>query len=195
MTLLEQTPPVEWQGGHEGSWTEERAEIVRSMWADGKSASQIAAALGNVTRNAVCGKIDRMGLTRRGLMAPKIRRVSFRGVKAPRRVKPRKGGARSMFATDFTGEREQGSTASRIERETKAAERRARFEAFEIVDLPPEQSATAVPLLKLTDTSCRWPLGDPRDLKAMRFCGAYHYEGRPYCLRHCKMAYRARESA
>lgn len=45
------------------AWTDERVERLKAMWAEGKSASVIAAALGGVTRNAVCGKVDRLNLS------------------------------------------------------------------------------------------------------------------------------------
>jgi len=48
------------------SWTDERVELLKQMWADGKSASQIAKELGSVTRNAVIGKVHRLGLSSRG---------------------------------------------------------------------------------------------------------------------------------
>lgn len=47
------------------SWTDERVEILKRMWAEGKSASQIAKELGGVTRNAVIGKVHRLGLSSR----------------------------------------------------------------------------------------------------------------------------------
>jgi GcrA cell cycle regulator len=46
-------------------WTDERVEQLKSLWADGLSASQIARALGGVTRNAVIGKVHRLGLAGR----------------------------------------------------------------------------------------------------------------------------------
>ncbi|WP_339951826.1 GcrA family cell cycle regulator [uncultured Albimonas sp.] len=52
------------------SWTDERVELLKSMWGEGKSASQIAKALGGVTRNAVIGKVHRLGLSNR-TAAPK----------------------------------------------------------------------------------------------------------------------------
>ncbi len=47
------------------SWTDERVEMLKTMWTDGKSASQIAKELGGVTRNAVIGKVHRLGLSNR----------------------------------------------------------------------------------------------------------------------------------
>ena len=46
-------------------WTEERVELLKKLWADGLSASQIAAELGGITRNAVIGKVHRLGLSGR----------------------------------------------------------------------------------------------------------------------------------
>ena len=47
------------------TWTDERVETLKKLWAEGLSASQIAAALGGVTRNAVIGKVHRLGLSGR----------------------------------------------------------------------------------------------------------------------------------
>src|SRR5476649_1611887 len=47
------------------SWTDERVALLTKLWADGLSASQIAAELGGITRNAVIGKVHRLGLSGR----------------------------------------------------------------------------------------------------------------------------------
>jgi len=47
------------------AWTDDRVEILKKMWGEGKSASQIAKELGGVTRNAVIGKVHRLGLSNR----------------------------------------------------------------------------------------------------------------------------------
>ncbi|MGY6703354.1 GcrA family cell cycle regulator [Roseinatronobacter sp.] len=47
------------------SWTDERVELLKKMWMEGQSASQIAKELGGVTRNAVIGKVHRLGLSNR----------------------------------------------------------------------------------------------------------------------------------
>ncbi|HVF94686.1 MAG TPA: GcrA family cell cycle regulator [Sphingomonas sp.] len=47
------------------SWTEERIGSLRTMWEAGQTASQIAEALGGVSRNAVIGKAHRLGLQAR----------------------------------------------------------------------------------------------------------------------------------
>src|SRR6266705_4759088 len=55
MTFLDQKRP-EMQ-----TWTDERVELLKKLWADGLSASQIAGELGGITRNAVIGKVHRLG--------------------------------------------------------------------------------------------------------------------------------------
>src|SRR5712671_1235165 len=68
--------------GNEGkrlmSWTDERVELLKKLWADGLSASQIAGELGGITRNAVIGKVHRLGLSGRAKSpsssAPRVRK-------------------------------------------------------------------------------------------------------------------------
>src|SRR5947209_17519794 len=59
MTFLDQKRP------DMQTWTDERVERLKKLWADGLSASQIAGELGGITRNAVIGKVHRLGLSRR----------------------------------------------------------------------------------------------------------------------------------
>ncbi len=56
------------------SWTDERVETLKKMWGEGQSASQIAKELGGVTRNAVIGKVHRLGLSNRAGGAPPSQR-------------------------------------------------------------------------------------------------------------------------
>ena len=65
-------------------WTDERVEQLKSLWTDGLSASQIARVLGSVTRNAVIGKVHRLGLAGRAGPARAER---------PRTAMPRKASA------------------------------------------------------------------------------------------------------
>ena len=72
------------------SWTDERVEQLKSLWTEGLSASQIARALGGVTRNAVIGKVHRLGLAGRATPTrsdrprlPSAPRVSMRAPHVP----------------------------------------------------------------------------------------------------------------
>ncbi len=55
------------------SWTDERVELLKKMWNEGHSASQIAKELGGVTRNAVIGKVHRLGLSNRTNSEPEAK--------------------------------------------------------------------------------------------------------------------------
>lgn len=167
-------------------WTEERVRRLKALHEAGLTCSQIACELGGVSRNAVIGKIHRLG------MVPSVvsGRMRTRAAIAARRPATPNSHAKLKLPRIERQKREEGA-AARARRETQCAELRARFECVEIVDLPPDESAVAVPFLKLSATTCRWPLGDPRDLAAIRFCGAEPYQDYPYCSRHCVVAYRA----
>ena len=47
------------------SWTEEKVQKLKELWSKGHTASQIAEALGDTTRNAVIGKAHRLDLEAR----------------------------------------------------------------------------------------------------------------------------------
>ena len=74
------------------NWTDERVEALKTLWAEGLSASQIAARLGGVTRNAVIGKVHRLKLSSRGPRDGRARKAEkdgkfrrFNHVVVPRR--------------------------------------------------------------------------------------------------------------
>jgi GcrA cell cycle regulator len=79
-------------------WTDDRVQTLTRLWRDGLSASQIARTLaGGLTRNAVIGKVHRLGLSGRAAPSPPVPRVqretrSRRGVErrapAPSRSAP-----------------------------------------------------------------------------------------------------------
>lgn len=84
------------------AWTDERVETLKALWTQGLSTSQIAAQLGGITRNAVIGKVSRLGLAGRpkpakpvaaGLSAPAVRTV--RGQNAGLNFGTRKFGAKA----------------------------------------------------------------------------------------------------
>src|SRR5215813_578224 len=75
------------------SWNDERVDALKKLWADGLSASQIAGRLGGVTRNAVIGKVHRLGLAGRAttsrMKSPRVRmRTAQAGKRNPMRLRP-----------------------------------------------------------------------------------------------------------
>ena len=69
-------------------WTDDRVEVLTKLWREGRSAAAIARDLGGVTRNAVLGKIHRLGLSGRAIPArPGTRRPRPPKAERPARVR------------------------------------------------------------------------------------------------------------
>ena len=159
------------------AWTDEIVEQLKQHWIDGKSASQIAGLLGNgVTRNAVIGKVHRLGLAGRAktpsASIPRPRRLAFPAgawVAAPRLSSP----APRMM---------RGATAFALAPE--ALSELESQEEFESVVLP---MSLRVTIVELKESMCRWPLGDPATSE-FRYCGSPAASG-PYCTYHGGLAY------
>jgi GcrA cell cycle regulator len=150
------------------SWTDERVELLKKLWSDGLSASQIAAELGGITRNAVIGKVHRLGLSGRA--------------KSPSSTAPRQRKARAH---------------PHIMRVARPAMRgnTALAQAFDYeIEVEPELVDNIIPMgqrrniLELTEETCRWPIGDPGSAEFF-FCGGQTTTGLPYCGHHSRIAY------
>jgi GcrA cell cycle regulator len=163
-------------------WTDERVELLKKMWAEGLSASQIAAKLaGGVTRNAVIGKVHRMGLSGR---------VTRTRVSTPRTRKTREPSHPGRPA--HAGNADTGSPVARSIGNTAlkplpAAKPEPLLEPVPIraADIPIGERVT---ILMLSDKTCRWPIGDPSH-EDFCFCGKTPKEGMPYCAGHAAIAY------
>jgi GcrA cell cycle regulator len=156
------------------SWTDERVELLRQLWLDGKSASQISGQLGHgVTRNAVIGKVHRLGLAGRA-KAPSSTASPPRAVSAPRMSpRPASSGVRTAV---------RGATALALAVEP-ALDTRPVFQEEDVV-VP---MSLRVTIIDLKEAMCRWPLGDPTSAD-FRYCGSPAASG-PYCAHHGKLAY------
>ena len=161
-----------------GAWTEERVEQLKKLWSDGLSASQIAAELGSVTRNAVIGKVHRLGLSGRAKSAAQPA--------APRNNAPRKAPARSpshpMAAPAPT--RGAHALAPVFAPEAEIEVEAAPLPSDDVV-IPFSERVT---IMDLREYMCRWPMGDPTTPE-FRFCGARSQTGLPYCSHHARIAY------
>jgi GcrA cell cycle regulator len=171
-------------------WTEERVELLKKLWMEGFSASQIANELGDgVTRNAVIGKVHRLKLSGRAKPASAPSRVRPLARPAvPRRIaspssapRPTLSGGimkRSMISAPMIGAtalKIAEDVAPVIELETQVQE----------LFIPEDQRLT---LLDLSEHTCKWPIGVPLT-KDFYFCGQSSNEGHPYCEFHSRRAY------
>ena len=174
------------------SWTDERVEILRHMWLEGRSASQISAVLGaGLTRNAVIGKVHRLGLAGRVKSAAgqsEAPAVPPRSQAAPRRAAAavatapasmQRTSALTMMSTPMT----QGATALAMDTEVLPEAQTVRIEEEVVVPM-----SLRVTIVDLKESMCKWPLGDPTS-PDFRYCGSATMGAGPYCKHHGKMAY------
>jgi GcrA cell cycle regulator len=142
-------------------WTDERVEVLKKLWLEGLSASQIAKQLGGVTRNAVIGKVHRLGLS--GRAAPsQPTRPAFRTPRPPRPASP---------------------AVTHRRAEAPRPEPRPAPRPIPYVEEP----GTAT-VLTLGAHMCKWPIGDPASTE-FTFCGRRAGDEGPYCVEHARVAY------
>ena len=157
------------------SWTDERVELLKKLWLDGRSASQISGELGGgVTRNAVIGKVHRMGLSGRV-------KTSDSPVSALPRLREKPQARPS--APRMSGPSVRGNLA--LSMSPRPAPQPAPRPVKEVV-IPISERVT---LMELKEAMCRWPLGDPAQ-PDFRFCGIKSPGALgPYCGYHASVAY------
>jgi len=175
------------------SWTDERVDLLSRLWLEGRSASQIATALGGgLTRNAVIGKVHRLGLAGRvksGQTArPAPDGVAFDNAEtgaqvaaAPRRAAPRASVAAAPAI--MTARAVHGNTALAVAEATEHAPQLLRAPEDVVVPL-----SLKVTIVELRESMCKWPLGDPSSPE-FRYCGSPSQSATPYCQYHGKLAY------
>ena len=218
------------------NWTDERVELLTKLWAEGLSASQIAAQLGGVSRNAVIGKVHRLKLSGRGKTtkaqprAPKAANTAstqttnttatqdaaapttgtqstVRAARtaterpAPRvetvnsEPRARKSEAPIPLRTQPQAAREARPSPSYSTNSMKvdfAANAAANYDAAAMASSASDNNVVPMKrnltLLQLTESTCKWPIGDPLN-EDFHFCGADAGEASPYCSYHSKIAF------
>jgi GcrA cell cycle regulator len=174
-------------------WTEQRIEVLRKLWGQGQTASQIAAILGGITRNAVIGKAHRLGLT--GRPSP-IKREAGASPQPRRR-------AAAPVARRLPGAGQPGATHGQPLPQTHGvsaaqhapAQRAEAHEPVtrEVPPAPPKQTSARTATHAGSKT-CSWPMGDPKQ-PGFHFCGEPAEAGKPYCAHHCHLAYHKKSEA
>ena len=153
-------------------WDDEKVEKLKKLWAEGHTASQVAGALGGVTRNAVLGKAHRLGIAEsaprklaKDRAAQQMRRHHQKSKRKPAPQPQRLVVKPSWFRPDYVYD----PVAPAIEIEVPLAERRK--------------------LADIDDHQCRWPIGDPQDAE-FHFCNQKKVDGISYCETHAKRAFK-----
>lgn len=192
------------------SWSDERVEKLKKMWAEGQSASQIAKELGGVTRNAVIGKVHRLGLSNRN--------GSGGGTTTEAAPKPKPAAAKPRGKAKPAAKPAQPKPEPKpemAEEETAEAASVPATRAKAIIPagqpLPPQPSANEIDpealakvsevekkakkltLMELTERTCKWPVGDPAT-EDFWFCGLPVQSGKPYCEAHVGVAFQPMSS-
>jgi GcrA cell cycle regulator len=145
-------------------WTEERIALLQKLWGQGYSASQIADQLPGLTRNAVIGKIHRLG-------------------KRPEGAAPR---ARAALGAAHAHRRPAAAVEAR--RTTTPVQPQADWAARPFRRATPDEPGLAT-FKTLEAHMCRWPIGDPEEA-GFSFCGRGAQGSRPYCEGHARLAYK-----
>ena len=201
------------------SWTDERIERLKTLWTEGNTASQIADALGGVSRNAVIGKAHRLGLQARPSPVkagePAKARVAApvedESAAEPEVQEAEQAEPAGIAPADAAGLDEPPASVTAPDPVEPAQPRVVSVgpggflrqgpgdQQAPIPPAPPRRLAPAKPsaevanktsLLDLNERICKWPLGHPGE-PDFHFCGKKANPGFPYCVDHCGVAYQA----
>jgi GcrA cell cycle regulator len=154
------------------AWTEDRVATLSKLWAEGLSASQIAKQLGGVTRNALIGKVHRLGLSGRA---------------KPSRPKPAKVATTARPKAAPKPAKVTAKAVSQAKPKAKPAQLPATIEQPPL-EAKPLKDGTYATILTITDHMCKFPIGDPK-ADEFRFCGRKTDPDEPYCTPHSMVAY------
>ena len=180
------------------SWTDDRVEILKRLWVEGQSASQIAKELGGVTRNAVIGKVHRLGLSNRATSSSSSKsdtksKTSVKSMSDTKRVSNKTSASKVTSAnspseprSNVTSLRRQIIPAGQPLPPQPSANEISPEALARVSEI--EKKAKKISLLELTERTCKWPVGDPAT-EEFWFCGLPSQAGKPYCEAHVGVAF------
>jgi GcrA cell cycle regulator len=180
------------------SWTDDRVEVLKKLWVEGQSASQIAKELGGVTRNAVIGKVHRLGLSNRATSSSSSKsdtksKTSVKSMSDPKRVSNKTSTSKVTSAnspseprSNVTSLRRQIIPAGQPLPPQPSANEISPEALARVSEI--EKKAKRISLLELTERTCKWPVGDPAT-EEFWFCGLPSQAGKPYCEAHVGVAF------
>ena len=185
------------------AWSEERVAILKKMWLEGNSASEITKELGNITRNAVIGKVHRLGLSNRDTSVSKSGSSTTKATKSVKRGRPPKINqevkkrGRPIKLKDpqdlrrsLEGkEKSKTSSADEVIKDSDEIKVDSDFSEETLKNLlKVEKQSKKISLMELTERTCKWPIGDPAT-DNFWFCGHQSEPGKPYCETHISIAF------
>jgi GcrA cell cycle regulator len=202
------------------TWTDERVETLKSMWAEGKSASQIAKELGGITRNAVIGKVHRLGLSNRiggpgGADDPEAALYDAEDADHAAEAPGTDDGDAStpLEERDLVDEPQLAAMPDTVAQLHPNPGGRPKPSSVAPAVQPPlapagpseispealanlaevERKSKRLTLMQLTERTCKWPVGDPAT-DDFWFCGLPATAGKPYCEAHVAVAFQPMSS-
>ncbi|WP_038035554.1 GcrA family cell cycle regulator [Thermopetrobacter sp. TC1] len=175
-------------GRKNNTWTEDRVVLLKKLWMEGLSASEIAKELGNnISRNAVIGKVHRLGLPARAPARRGNSTARTAGQMPKAGTQRQKAAARAATAP---AARSNVVPKEEIEEMLQAATNTLTANAQETTVTEITRGRIS-DIMELNRHTCRWPFGDPGE-EDFTYCGARVSEGLPYCEHHASIAYQDR---
>ena len=169
------------------AWTDERIKQLRQLWSEGQSASKIAEKLGGVTRNAVIGKIHRLGLSNRSENSEKKIITKKRGrpakVKNTDNFQKQVDNSKNKDFSQINSDKFDDLHVDGLEGDKNMLPEATLANIAEL-----EENAKKLNLMELTERTCKWPIGDPAT-ENFWFCGHPSEQGKPYCSTHVSIAF------
>lgn len=159
-------------------WSPENIELLKSLWKQGHSASQIAPRIPGATRSAVIGKVHRLGLSSRKPALTTVQKRAKRAKPSPPITPTEKPEPEPSLASSGLSGIEKKIRNIQIGREIDARP----------PEPPPQPRGDKPGLMQLGPKDCKWPFGDPRH-SDFHFCGAPMAGVGPYCAAHTAEAY------
>lgn len=182
-------------------WDDGMLKKLKALSAKGLSTAEIGKHL-NITKNAVVGKLNRLGWNIKAGGAPVADEKNTK--KTAKKAKP------EVKAKKEVADKKKEAPVKKSDKKTTAKETKASVKKVQdkkaTVDIQKETSSKdkktgqknlamhqriiqhSLEMANLKPGQCRWPIGDP-DSEDFHFCGEQVFVGKPYCYEHCKQAY------
>ena len=179
------------------AWTDERVEKLKTLWAEGLSARQIAEQLGGVTRNAVIGKVHRLGLS--GRATSNNSSTGGRAKTAARKPTKKRAAAEqpakvaAAVGAEAAAKPQKSASATMKTADDATAKPQPEPEVVNLKIMAPVDELVVplderVGIESLREGQCKWPIGDPTH-EDFHFCGRNQHGEGVYCEFHTAKAY------